>query len=110
MGHHLGDVFRIQGVEDVEEVGPRDLLALRQAVGHVRHEVGVGGEGRHEVLHGELVVAGHLDRPEFAAAEEFLRAKEHLLQMVLVPLHGVLEVVLDCTRAVMRGEGTYDAR
>ena len=84
VGHDLGEVLRVEGVEDVEKVVSRRPLALWVSGREVPHELCVLGELGPEIPHRELVVPGHLDGGHLGLPQQELLPGQHFLEEVLV--------------------------
>ena len=77
-------VIWAQRVQDVEEVGPVGLAALREHVWQVEHYFPVVLDLRIDVLDAELVELGHVHCAEICQLQELLAVGEDQLQVVLV--------------------------
>ena len=83
MGHDLLQVFRVQGVQDVEEVLSGRALVLGVLGREELDEGGILLEVGPEIPHGELVVEGDFDVLDISFLEQLLLVGEDLLQEVL---------------------------
>ena len=105
---HLLDVFWPDGVEDVEGVLAVRLTALGIVVGEVDEDFRVLLDEGPDLLDGDLVELGHVDRPKLRHLDELLLVRKDLLKEVLVDhrLRGNIE--LDYNAGDHGGTGTYD--
>ena len=95
VGHDLGQVVRVDRVQDVEEIVSRRPFPFRIGVGEELHHVRVLLELRVERLDRQLIVVGHFDLDLLLLQEQALPAREHGLEEVLVDRLLVWEVVLE---------------
>ena len=92
------DVFRLERVQDVEEVVSRRSFVGWVMVREVTHDDRVLLELWIDVLDGELVVPRHLDGEHVHLLEQLLLPCQHRLQEIFVDHFLVREVVLQAGR------------
>ena len=94
VGHDLGQVVRVDRVQNVEEVVPGRAFPFRIGVGEELHLVVVLLELRIEVLDGQLLEVGHLHVHLLRLQEELLLVLQEQPQEVLVDDRLVWDVEL----------------
>ena len=92
------DVFRLERVQDVEEVISWRAFVGRIMVREVTHDDRVLLELWIDVLDGELVVPRHLDGEHIHLLEQLFLPRQHRLQEIFVDHLLVREVVLQAGR------------
>ena len=84
MVHAFLQVLRVQGGEDIEEVGSRRSLIFGVLVREVRLELGVLLKHRVDVTNAQFVVMWNLHECHVRFPEQLLLAGQDVLQKVLV--------------------------
>ena len=91
-------VIGMHGVQDVEEVLPVRMLALRKSIRHEDHKLRVIAYFGPQVDHRKLIVALNVNTLHFVHFKEFFLASKNQLQPVF-GYHGIRRhIKLDCTK------------
>ena len=103
MAHDLLEIFRIDRVQDIEEILARRALIFRKLVREVLCELLVLRKLWPERLHRQLVVEWYSYRLDLRLLQKHLVAGQHVLQEVLVHNGLVGEVILNWKEISRRG-------
>ena len=101
MVHDLGEVVRVQRVQDVEHVVARWPLPFWELFGEVRVEDRVVLERGEDILYRQFVVVRHLYLGDRSLLEKLLLANQDILEEVLIHNALVREVVLQTGKTKM---------
>ena len=96
MRDDLLQIFRVQRIEDVEEIFSRWALVLGVYRRKESEEVGVLLQLWPESLDSDLVVLGHVDVVDIRLLQELLLAGENLFEEVLVDGSCLWQIELYC--------------
>ena len=84
MAHHLLQVVRVNGVQDVEEVLARRAFANGVLIGEVLRELWVFTELRPQALDRELIVVWNRDLLHLHLLQQMLLAGQNVFEEILI--------------------------
>ena len=95
MLHDLCQIFRMEGVQDVEEILPGWALAPREPIREEHHELLVRLEIRKELLDREFVIKWDADGVEIGLLHQHLFAHQDVLQEIFYYDRVLRQMILD---------------
>ena len=95
MLHDLCQIFRMEGVQDVEEILPGWALAPREPIREEHHELLVRLEIREELLDRELVIMRDADGVDVGLLHQHILAHQDVFQEILCYDRVLRQMILD---------------